>query len=195
MSLRWRLILILLPLTIVSFVIINQLEGENRAADTGNAAPIADFTMTGVDTLNMDANGNPETRLTAAAMTHFEQRGETELTQPKLELFRAGQPPLYVRADQGWVTSANEVILLKGHVRFWEPGSGDEPALEIVTSKAHIYPERDMAETDQAATLTTPGSVTKTVGMRAWLNEGRIEMLSQVQTVIEQGKASIDPSP
>lgn len=193
MSLRWRLILLLLPLTIMSFLIIDRLEKEREGAP-GSKAVIPDFTMTGVDTLNMDLNGNPETRLTAAAMAHYEQRGETELTRPRLKLFRDGEPPLYVAADQGWVASENEVILLQGNVRFWEPGADNEAVFEITTSKATIYPNRNMAETDQAATLTTPDSVTHSVGLRAWLGDDRIEMLHQVKTIIKPDRVRIDPT-
>ncbi|MCS3904205.1 lipopolysaccharide export system protein LptC [Methylohalomonas lacus] len=191
MSLRWRLILLLLPLTAVSFYVVYQLEhdqqGDERAAER-----VPDYTMTDLDSLNMDVEGDPETRLRADFMAHFEDQGETELTGPRLEMFRPGRPPLHVRADRGWVTSGNEVILLRDNVRFWEPGEADTPVFEITTSAATVYPERDMAETDQPATLTTPESRTDSVGMRAYMKEGRIEMLSRVKTVLEASQTRPD---
>lgn len=187
MSLRWRLILVLLPLTVASFWIIYQLEEEEEAAEIADM-PVPDYTMSDFDSLNMDAGGDPETRLTADFMAHFEDRGETQLTRPMLEMFRPDKQPLYVRAEQGWVRSGNEVILLRGDVHFWEPGDNGAPVFEVVTTEAWIYPERDMAETDKPATLTTRESRTESVGMRAFMKEGRIEMLSRVHTTIEEGK-------
>ncbi|MDZ7734943.1 MAG: LPS export ABC transporter periplasmic protein LptC [Gammaproteobacteria bacterium] len=84
---------------------------------------IPEYTMTDLHSLNMTVAGEPKTRLKADFMARFESKDETELTGPELEIFRPDQEPLYVRADQGWVTSGNEVILLQGNVRFWEHDS------------------------------------------------------------------------
>lgn len=191
MHLRWRIILVLLPLTAISFWVLYQLEGERERAGQAQKA-VPDYTMTDLDSLNMNAQGKPETRLTADFMAHYESKNETELTQPKLEMFRAGEPPLYVTADQGWVTSGNEVILLRGNVRFWEPNEKGETILEVTTSEARVYPERDYAETDKAATLKTPDTSTDSIGMKAYLQEDRIEMLSRVHTTIEDGALRAD---
>lgn len=186
MHLRWRLILILLLLTAVSFWILYQLEeddtGQSRAPET-----IPDYTMSNLNSLNMNAAGEPKTRLRADFMAHFESKDETELTNPMLEVFRPDKEPLYVRADQGWVTSGNEVILLQGNVRFWEKDSNGQLVLEVTTSEARVYPERDYAETDKPATLSTTKTRTDSIGMKAYMNEERIEMLNQVHTTIEEG--------
>jgi len=186
MHLRWRLILILLPLTAVSFWVLYQLEED----DTGQPpAPetIPDYTMTNLNSLNMNVAGEPKTRLRADFMAHFESKDETELTNPMLEVFRPDKEPLYVRADQGWVTSGNEVILLQGNVRFWEKDSNGQLVLEVTTSEALVYPERDYAETDKPATLSTAKTTTDSIGMKAYMDEDRIEMLNQVHTTIEEG--------
>lgn len=186
MHLRWRIILLLLPLTIVSFWAVYQLE-QDTTDTAGTAEAVPDYTMSGLDSLNMTAAGKPETRLTADFMAHFESKDETRLTGPLLEIFRPDREPLYVRADQGWVTSGNEVILLKGDVRFWENNARNELIMEVTTSEARVFPERDYAETDKPATLSTANTQTDSVGMKAYMDEGRIEMLSQVHTTIEEG--------
>lgn len=186
MSLRWRLILILLPLTAVSFWIVYQLhEDESRQGLTEEVIP--EYTMSHLNSLNMNAAGEPKTRLKADFMAHFESKDETELTRPELKIYRPGKEPLYVRADQGWVTSGNEVILLQGDVRFWEQDSEGQLILEVTTSEARVFPERDYAETDKPATLTTTKTRTESIGMKAYMEEGRIEMLNQVHTTIEEG--------
>lgn len=183
---RWRIILILLPLTIVSFWIIYELaEDEDREALPPRAIP--EYTMADLNSLNMTAAGEPKTRLKADFMARFESKDETELTGPELEIFRPGKEPLYVRADQGWVTSGNEVILLQGNVRFWEHDSNGQLILEVTTSEARVFPERDYAETDKPATLSTSKTTTDSIGMKAYMKEGRIEMLNQVHTTIKEG--------
>jgi len=186
MHLRWRIILLLLPLTAVSFWAVYRLD-QDRAETAGADAIVPDYTMSGLDSLNMTADGRPETRLTADFMAHYESKNETELTGPKLKIFRPEQEPLYARADHGWVRSNNEVILLKDNVRFWENNADGQLVMEVTTSEATVYPERDYAETDKPATLSTRNTTTDSVGMKAYMDEGRIEMLDQVHTIIEDG--------
>lgn len=186
MHLRWRIILLLLPLTAVSFWAIYWLE-QDSAETVTDSAVVPDYTMSGLDSLNMTADGQPETRLTADFMAHYESNNETELTGPKLKIFRPDQEPLNARADHGWVRSGNEVILLKDNVRFWENNADGQLVMEVTTSEATVYPERDYAETDKPATLSTRNTTTDSVGMKAYMDEGRIEMLDQVHTIIEDG--------
>lgn len=189
---RWRIILILLPLTIVSFWIIYQL-AEDEGPETLPPRAIPEYTMTDLNSLNMTAAGEPKTRLKADFMARFESKDETELTGPELEVFRPGKEPLHVRADRGWVTSGNEVILLQGNVRFWEHDSDGQLILEVTTSEARVFPERDYAETDKPATLSTSKTTTDSIGMKAYMEEGRIEMLNQVHTTIKEG-ALLEPA-
>jgi len=183
---RWRSLLILLPLTAISFWIIYELQvDESGPAATPETIP--DYTMSRLDSLNMDLDGKPKTRLTADFLAHYESKRETRLKTPELTMYRPGREPLYIRANQGWVTSDNEVILLRGDVRFWQLSPQGELVLEVTTSEARVFPERDYAETDKAATLSTAKTRTDSIGMKAFLEEGRIEMLRQVHTTIEEG--------
>ena len=185
MHMRWRLILILLPLTAVSFWVVYLLDQD----ESGPARPPEtkpDYTMSNLNSLKMNAAGEPKSRLKADFLARFESKDETELTAPELKIYRPDKEPLYARADQGWVTSDNEVILLQGNVRFWELNSNGQLVLEVTTSEARVYPERDYAETDKPATLSTTKTRTDSIGMKAYMEEGRIEMLNQVHTTIEE---------
>lgn len=189
MRTRGRIILILLVLTVGSFWLAERLD-EDETKEAVKVEPIPDYTMTDVNSLNMNAEGEPQSRLQAEYLEHFETQARTELHEPRLELFRPARAALHVSAKRGWVTSGNETILLRGDVRFWEPAAEGAPVFEITTSEAYIYPQREYAETDKPATLTTRQSRTEGVGMRAYLQEQRIEMLNQVHTRIEAGAFS-----
>lgn len=186
MRTRGRIIFILLLLAVGSYWLAERLD-TGEAEREAQLTPIPDYTMTDVNSLNMNANGEPKSRLRAKYLAHFEAQSRTELDQPRLELFRPGKAALHVRADRGWVMSGNEVILLRGDVRFWEPATDGQRVFEIATSEARIFPQREYAETDQPATLTTRQSRTEGVGMRAYMQESRIEMLQQVRTRIDEG--------
>jgi lipopolysaccharide export system protein LptC len=184
MTQRWRIIVILLVLVAGSFWLLNRLSDDPSKQD-GTAVREPDYTMSHFTSLKMDAEGRPQNRLTADYLEHFEDEDMTELHNPRFEIFREAREPFHVRADRGWVMDNNEVILLRGGVNFWEESADGERVLNVTTSEAYIYPERDIAETDKLATISARRTHTDSIGMRAWLDEDRIELFEQVRTHIE----------
>ncbi len=59
----------------------------------------------------------------------------------------------------------------------------------MIAEDARVLVDQKYAETDKAATLITKRSVTNSIGMRAYLQEQRMEFLSNVQTTIEPRQA------
>ena len=59
-----------------------------------------------------------------------------------------------------------------------------ELKLEVITEDARILVDQSYAETDKPATLIGKRSVVNSIGMRAYLQEERMEFLSNVQTTI-----------
>jgi lipopolysaccharide export system protein LptC len=119
-------------------------------------------------------------------MAHFPDNDTSELLQPKMELYRTARLPMYVSADKGWVTADSEVILLKGNVQLWENDEAGERILQVNTSKAHVLLEQDYAETDQPTTIKTRRTTINGIGMRAYFDDSRLEVLKDVHTYIEQ---------
>ena len=103
-----------------------------------------------------------------------------------MELYRTSRLPLYVSADKGWVTADSEVILLKGNVQLWENDEAGERILQVNTSKANVLLELDYAETDQPATIKARRTTINGIGMRAYFEDSRLEVLKDVHTYIEQ---------
>lgn len=185
MSQRWLIITVLLALVAGSFWLLNRLSDDPSKQVTAEAVREPDYTMTHFSSLKMDAEGRPQNRLTADYLEHFEDEDMTKLHNPVFKIFRESREPLYVRADRGWVTDNNEVILLRGGVNLWEESDEGERVLDVTTSEAYIYPEREYAETDKPATIIAKKTQTDSIGMRAFMNEDRIELFEQVRTHIE----------
>jgi len=94
-----------------------------------------------------------------------------------------------VTADNGWVTSNNDVILLSGNVYLHQNDEFGNLKVELIAEDARVLVDQKYAETDKAATLITKRSITNSIGMRAYLQEQRMEFLSNVQTTIEPRQA------
>lgn len=159
------------------------------SADRGTYEKIAfhdpDYYMEDFTTLTMDEHGSPKTRLYAIYMAHYPDDDTTELLKPRLEIFRIDKLPLYISADRGWVTSGNEVILLRGDVRLWEDNEAGARVLQVDTSEVRVLMNDEYAETDRPATIVSKRSTVTGTGMRAYFKDSRLEVMDHDRTTIE----------
>lgn len=183
MPARWKTVIILLLLASASAWLLNKLT-------TGGSTGISqirhdpDYYMANFTTWTMQEDGNPKNILTADYMAHYPDSDALELVNPRLEVYRKDKLPVIIIADKGWVTDGNEVILLTGDVQLWEEDGDGNRKLEINSSEVRILPDQEYAETDKPAKIIRDNIVTNATGMRAWINESRLELLNNVQTTI-----------
>lgn len=185
---KWKLALILIIVAGFSYWALEKLT-EDSATKLSKLAHYPDYYMENFTTLTMNQDGTPKNRLNALYMAHYPDDNTTELDKPELEMFRVDRPPIIVTADKGWVTSNNEVILLSGNVYLHQNDEFGELKFELITEDARVLVDQNYAETDKAATLIAKRSVTNSIGMRAYLQEQRLEFLNNVQTTIEPRQA------
>lgn len=181
---RWKLAVALVITAIISYWALEKLSGDN-IKKLNKLAHHPDYYMENFTTLTMNQDGTPKNRLNAVYMAHYPDDDTSELHEPELEIFRKDKPPIIVNADKGWVTSNNEVILLKGNVYLHQYDELGELKVELIAEDARVLVDQKYAETDNAATLITKRSATNSIGMRAYLQEQRMEFLNNVQTTIE----------
>ena len=185
MSQRLIIVVILIVTALGSTWLLNIVSRQKTDATTGELHE-PDYYMEDFTTLTMREDGTPKSSLYAVHMAHFPDDDTSELLQPEMEMYRTSRLPLFVRADKGWVTSNNEVILLKGNVQLWEDDENGERILQVDTSKAKVLIDQDYAETDQAATIKTRRTTINGIGLRAYFEDSRLEVLKDVHTYIEQ---------
>jgi len=186
---RWKLIIVLIVVAGFSYWALEKLT-EDDATKLNKLAHYPDYYMENFTTLTMNQDGTPKNRLNAAYMAHYPDDNTSELHKPELEIFRVDRPPIVVTADNGWVTSNNDVILLSGNVYLHQNDEFGNLKVELIAEDARVLVDQKYAETDKAATLITKRSVTNSIGMRAYLQEQRMEFLSNVQTTIEPRQAA-----
>tara|TARA_R110000782_G_scaffold43189_2_gene97591 strand:- start:6905 stop:7480 length:576 start_codon:yes stop_codon:yes gene_type:complete len=186
---RWKLIFVLIVVAGFSYWALEKLT-ENDLTKLNKLAHYPDYYMENFTTLTMNQDGTPKNRLNAAYMAHYPDDNTSELHKPELEIFRVDGPPIFVSADNGWVTSNNDVILLSGNVYLYQNDEFGDLKVELIAEDARVLVDQKYAETDKAATLITKRSVTNSTGMRAYLQEQRMEFLNNVQTTIEPRQAA-----
>ena len=136
-------------------------------------------------TVEMDEAGRPKRRLEADYMA-VNSDETSELSNPYYVLYRAGGEPWHVRSERGRVSADGKVVMLLGKVDIWRNDGSGARDLDIRTEDLRVLPDAEYGETGERTTIRTPASTSEGVGMRAWLDEGRLELLSRVRTRVDR---------
>jgi len=164
--------------------LLNRLtESESNQGVRSVTAP--DYYLENFKTTVMREDGTPRNTLNALYMAHYPDTGTSELLKPAMQLYRRENRPYFVSADKGWLTSDNEVILLKGGVEMIEYDEAGNTALQVNTSSARVLPNENYAETDDFAKIVSHRVTITGKGMKAYFNDGRLKILKNVRTTIK----------
>ena len=136
-------------------------------------------------TVEMDGTGKPRRRIEADYLAFYADE-TVELSNPRYVLYRAEGEPWRVRSERGRVSADGTVVWLMGKVDIWRNHASGAHDLDIRTRHLKVLPESDYGETAEPVTIRTPTSTSTGVGMRAYLDEARIELLSQVRTRVDE---------
>ena len=135
-------------------------------------------------TVEMDGAGEPKRRIEADYMAYLADE-TIELVNPHYMLFRAEGEPWHVRSERGQVSADGNVVLLPGKVDIWRNDASGVRDLDIRTEHLKVLPDSEYGETAEPVTIRTHTSLSTGVGMRAYLDETRFQLLSQVRTHVD----------
>ena len=146
--------------------------------------------MTDIETLEYDAEGKLVYKLETPAAKYFQrdanQPGAEDYTlieQPRIIFYAANNAtPWHMSAAEGFSDANGYEVRLKTDVVAEQKSSAQGP-IEVTTSELRINTLLQYAETDKAVKMRAQQNQIETVGMRAFLNEDRIELLSEVRGV------------
>jgi lipopolysaccharide export system protein LptC len=171
-------------LAIASTLWLAQLgRGDGQSRRFEGHAP--DLTMEEFEVTSMGEDGKPLRRLSAAYMAHFTDTETKDLTHPHLVVFREQAEPWHVASERGWVSAGNDVLMLLGKVDIWRNRADGKREIHIETEDLRVLPDAEYAETALPVRLSTPESLTTATGMRAYFDESRVQLLSNVRTMID----------
>ena len=86
-----------------------------------------------------------------------------------------------MRAQTGWVSADNSEVRLRGNVIANSPPGAKQPA-DMKTEELDVFPEKNIATSKVAVSITGTGSTMTGVGMEADLDQNRIKLLSNVRS-------------
>ncbi len=181
----WVPALALTLLAVTSTLWLSRL-GSQDAQLKRFAGHTPDLTMEEFQVTTMGEDGTPRRRLSAAYMAYFGDTQTKELRRPHLVMYREQAEPWHVASERGWVSADDDVVMLLGEVDIWRDLPNGKREIHVETEDLRVLPNDEYAETELPVSISTAESFTRGTGMRAYLDESRVELLSRVRTVIDR---------
>lgn len=150
---------------------------ERKAATAENAI---DFYVVGAHTLQFREDGELHYEMTAEKLEHLKASDVTLVERPDLQLYRGSQYPWHVRSDRGEVAPQGKEVELIDNVRIARTDAKNRPTV-ITSSRVTVFPDEEYAQTQQAVRIEAANGVTTAQGMKAYMNDGKIHLLSKVR--------------
>ena len=176
--------LVVVAFGVFSFWLLQDLEKDEVQTRT-TLVHEPDYFLENVVRTTTGENGELRNILRATLVEHFPDDDSTELASPHLEIYNGAAEPWHVVAERGWISSGNDVVLLKGDVEIWRLGDGGRRAYEVITSELRVLPREQYAETDNPTIIVGAESVTHSIGMRANFAHSRLELVQRVRSRYE----------
>jgi len=114
-------------------------------------------------------------------------QGGVRIEQPVLDWYLPdGQTREWrVQAEQGWIAADNQVARLDGKVVMRRDAASGKPPVTITTRDVRLHRAERYAETAAPVRAIIPGGELNAVGARAWLDQERLELFSEVRGFYE----------
>jgi lipopolysaccharide export system protein LptC len=144
--------------------------------------PRPDAFMENVIATVMNKEGTPKLKIETPKMVHYAEHDNTHLTTPHVTLFRNSPNPWYIDSDFADATRGTEQIRFANHVVIHHPADRANPNTHMETATLTIFPNKQIAETDQPVTITQPDTTIHAIGMLTNLADGTVKLLSQARS-------------
>jgi len=138
-----------------------------------------------IDLAVMDEQGYLQYRVRAEHMTHFPHDDILKLSRPDIDIVHTDGAVWHITSERGETTTAGDRLWLLGEVDIRRPETATGSAIRVITSDLLVKPEDELAETENAATITGDRYVINAIGLRADFKTSVLELLSRVRGTIE----------
>ena len=108
-----------------------------------------DFIVTNFTITNYNREGQVDSTLAAAKMTHFPDDDSTELESPRMVQTRPGKPGMTLTAERGALSQDGADVFLRDNVLMVRAPHEANPEQSMKTSFLHVVRARSLARTDR----------------------------------------------
>ncbi|WP_404363824.1 LPS export ABC transporter periplasmic protein LptC [Marinobacter sp.] len=131
--------------------------------------------------LSFDQQGQLRAQIESARIEQFESRGVATMAEPRALMYdRETSIPWKLSAERGEFIEGENTARLEKRVVVRRPLAGGGEAI-MATESLVLDNGRGMVYTDAPVVITDQYSVTRAVGMTAWVDDRIVELKSQVE--------------
>lgn len=174
---------VLLLVVVGSGWFLDKHSSSRQSASVSSSGP--DSFVKDIDLAVMDELGYLKYRVRAKHMSHFPNEDVLKLSSPDFDIVLQNSSVWHITAERGETSTDGNRLWLLGAVDIRRPASAQGSAIHVVTSDLLVKPEDELAETDNAATITGDRYRINAIGMKAYFRTGRLELLSRVRGTID----------
>ncbi|WP_323114522.1 LPS export ABC transporter periplasmic protein LptC [Pseudomonas guariconensis] len=125
-------------------------------------------------------DGKVQYEMTADKVEHLKASEITLVTTPDLQMYRGTQYPWHVQSVRAEVNPDGSEVELIDKVRVSRTDEKQRETI-ITTTRMTVFPQKQYAQTEQAVRIDGAGGTTTGKGMKAYLKDGRMDLLSNVR--------------
>ena len=175
-------ILIIIAL-LSSFLFINDILLKALNYNSLNSdSSVSNHFLNNFEMSETDIYGQITWTLSGDKLEKFPNSLRSEVTMPIMNIRSSEKSFWIVRADHALdPDSLFKAIYLKDNVIFNKYDDNKINEVKIITTKAIIYPDEEIIETSEFATITTPNSKTSGDGVIADMKQGKVTILSNAK--------------
>lgn len=174
------LILALIAVVVAALGYWNLAPDTDRQARQNANDNAIDFYVVGARTVQFQDDGKLHYRMTADKLEHVKSTDITLIEKPKLDLYRGSELPWNVTSQRAEVSPGGVEVELIDDVRIARTDAKNRPTI-ITSSRMTVIPDKEYAQTEQAVRIVAANGVTTAQGMKAYLNDGRMLLQSNVR--------------
>ena len=166
----------------LSYGLLRWVESSLREpAPADSQAPV--LTVEQFRAVRLNLAGVREYVLEAPRLRQLPGQGGIQIDQPVLDWYQPdGQTREWrLRADQGWIAADYQILRLDGAVVMDRTAASGKPPVTVTTRDVSVHRTDRYAETAAPVRAVTPNGEFRAVGARAWLDQERLELLSEVR--------------
>ena len=139
-----------------------------------------DFYVLNAKSVEFQADGKLHYEMTSSKVEHLKDSDKSLVTKPDLFLYRGAVEPWHVQSERGEVAPGGTEVELIDNVRIARTDEKGRPTI-ITSSRMTVFPDKEFAQTQQAVRIEAAKGVTTANGMKAYLKDSRVLLLSNVR--------------
>lgn len=148
-----------------------------------------DATAKDLSVQQFDTQGRLMHLFTSPGMQHFTKTNTYVFQNPRIVVSQEEKPSWNIHSKVAIVSQEGSCIVFKKDVVIHQNSSTTNPKSTLKTEKIRYYPKEKKASTDQLITFKQAGHFIQSRGMKAYLDEKRVELLHQARGSYVQAKS------